>query len=219
MKLFVGLFVALVMLTSCSAEGSHSHPADVKAELSENQTVFHGRFLDEPFPLPSANFKDTFGTDVSWPDDPMPADVTVVFFGYTNCADGYCHTQTANVAAAIRGLSQSDQSRVNFVFVTTDPPRDSAAVLRTYLDLYNTKFIGLRASIREIQNAGLALGVHVDDIPDPLPTSNYEVGHGLQLFAFLQDKTSPLFWMEDNSVQEIRQDLKTLLKGEWQKNG
>lgn len=219
MNKIVGLLLAFTFLASCSNEHSHSHPADIDVELSDNQTMFHGRFLEEPFVLPAAEFEDTSGAKVSWPEDELPAEVTIVFFGYTNCADGYCHTQTANVAAAIRGLTESEQERVNFIFITTDPPRDSAAVLRTYLDLHNTKFIGLRASIAEIQRAGLALGVHVDDIPSPIPNYNYDVGHGLQLFAFLPDKTCPLFWMDDNSVQEIRQDLKTLLKNTWQKNG
>lgn len=206
---------AMILLASCSSE--HSHLAEVNVELSENQTMFHGRYLDEAFALPNAKFRDTAGRSVSWPEDEMPADVTIVFFGYTNCFDGFCHTQTANVAAAIRGLTPSQQERVNFVFITTDPPRDSAEVLRTYLDLHNPRFIGLRANMKVTQKAGLALGVHVEDIPRPLPTYNYDVGHGLQLFAFLRDKSSPVFWMEDNSVLEIRQDIETLLNDAWQK--
>lgn len=206
-----------MLFSSCSSE--HTHPADVDVTLSENQTLFKGRFVEEPFVLPTAEFKDTSGNVIQWPNDDMPADVTVVFFGYTNCADGYCNTQTANVAAAIRGLPETQRDRVNFVFITTDPPRDTRAVLRTYLDLHNSRFIGLRASIDVTQKAGLSLGVHVDDLPDPLPTFNYEVGHGLQLFAFLPNKKSPVFWMEDNTVQEIRQDLQTLLGKRWQKQG
>lgn len=219
MKIIISLVACIVLMSGCSSEHSHTHPVDVDVTLSENQTLFEGRFVEEPFVLPKAKFKDTNGKVISWPSDDMPADVTVIFFGYTNCADGYCNTQTANVAAAIRGLPQAQQERVNFLFITTDPPRDTPAVLRTYLDLHNSRFIGLRASIDVTQKAGLALGVHVDDLPDPIPTFNYEVGHGLQLFAFLPNKTSPVFWMEDNTVQEIRQDLQTLLGKRWQKQG
>lgn len=219
MKRILSILVFLVILSSCSSEHTHTHPTDFDVTLSENKSLFNGRYVEEPFALPKATFKDTSGNVVNWPKDAMPADVTVVFFGYTNCADGYCNTQTANVAAAIRGLSESQRDRVNFVFITTDPPRDTPAVLRTYLDLHNSRFIGLRASIEVTQKVGLSLGVHVDDLPDPLPTFNYEVGHGLQLFAFLPDKRSPVFWMEDNTVQEIRQDLQTLLGKRWQKQG
>ena len=219
MKIIVSLVACFVLMSGCSREHSHTHPVDVDVMLSENQTLFKGRFVEESFVLPKAKFKDTNGKVISWPSDDMPADVTVIFFGYTNCADGYCNTQTANVAAAIRGLPQAQQERVNFVFITTDPPRDTPAVLRTYLDLHNSRFIGLRASIDVTQKAGLALGVHVDDLPNPIPTFNYEVGHGLQLFAFLPDKTSPVFWMDDHTVQEIRQDLQTLLEKRWQKQG
>jgi protein SCO1/2 len=217
MKFILNLFTCLILISGCSSE--HTHPANIDVTLSENETLFKGRFVEEPFVLPNAKFKDTNGNVITWPSNDMPADVTVIFFGYTNCADGYCNTQTANVAAAIRGLPQAQQERVNFVFITTDPPRDTPAVLRTYLDLHNSRFIGLRASIDVTQKAGLALGVHVDDLPDPIPTFNYEVGHGLQLFAFLPNGTSPVFWMEDNTVQEIRQDLQTLLGKRWQKQG
>lgn len=216
MKHFFAIFIITLAIAGCSSEGSHSHPVDINVELSENQSIFRGRYLEDPFTLPEADFTNTEGEVVSWPDDELPADVTVVFFGYTNCADGYCNTQTANVAAAIRGLSESNQERVTLVFVTTDPPRDTREVLRTYLDLHNPRFIGLSADIKVIQRVGLSLGVHVDDIPRPLPTNNYEVGHGLQLFAFLRNKQSPVFWMEDNTVQEIRQDLRTLLSDQWQ---
>lgn len=219
MKQLIALFVVALVLVGCSTEYSHSHPAEIDVELSENQSLFKGRYLEEPFALPQAQFTTTEGEVVSWPADDLPADVTVVFFGYTNCADGYCNTQTANVAAAIRGLSKANQERVTLVFITTDPPRDTKEVLRTYLDLHNPRFIGLIADIEVIQRAGLSLGVHVDDIPSPLPTNNYEVGHGLQLFAFLRDKQSPVFWMEDNTVQEIRQDLRTLLSDQWQNQG
>lgn len=219
MRIVLSVLVSFILLSSCSSQNAHSHPAEVKATLSKDESVFNGRFVEEPFLLPDASFNDTNGNRVNWPADEMPADVTVVFFGYTNCADGYCNTQTANVAAAIRGLSTSEQERVNFVFITTDPPRDTSAVLRTYLDLHNKRFIGLRADIEMTKRVGLALGVHIDDLPEPLPSYNYEVGHGLQLFAFLPNKTSPVFWMEDNTVQEIRQDIRTLLGKRWQKQG
>ena len=218
MKRIALLLTLVLVVSACSLEHSHdhSHPVDVDVQLSDNQTLFEGRFVEEPFVLPSGSFTDTSGQSVIWPTDDLPADVTVVFFGLTNCSDGYCATQTANVAAAIRGLKPKQQKRVNFIFVTTDPPRDTAEVLRTYLDLHNSKFIGLIGDIKTVQKVGLSLGVHVDDLPDPLPTGDYEVGHGLQLFAFLKDKTSPLFWMEDNTVREIRSDIRTLLRGNWQ---
>ena len=57
----------------------------------------------------------------------------MVFFGYTNCPD-ICRAVMANLASALTRLDEADRDDVEVVFVTTDPARDTAPVLRSYLD-------------------------------------------------------------------------------------
>jgi protein SCO1/2 len=65
----------------------------------------------------------------------------------------------ANLSAALKKMPVSIAYQVKLVFVTTDPARDSAAVLRRWLDLFDRRFVGLTGTERDIQAAERAAGV------------------------------------------------------------
>jgi protein SCO1/2 len=71
--------------------------------------------------------------------------VTVIFFGYTQCPD-VCPTTLAELAAA-RQLLGSDGARVQGVFVTVDPERDSAEILKAYVGSFGNDLVALRGSL------------------------------------------------------------------------
>jgi protein SCO1 len=220
MKFVSAALLASIFLAGCSmTSGSHSDgdshgvAADIK-DVGED-SPFKGAWLDTPYELPAAEFVDTEGSPVSWPTDGLPKPVTIVFFGYTNCDDGFCQTQTANAAAALRGLTPEQQEQVAIVVVTSDPTRDTGPVLRAFLDLYDPRIIGLTGNLKDIQRAGLALGVQVDDPPSPVPATGYAVGHGTQLIAFGPDGTAPVLWLPETPLADIRSDIEVLLSGNW----
>ena len=68
----------------------------------------------------------------------------VVFFGYTQCPD-VCPTTMAEVAEVKRSLG-ADGDRVQGVFVTVDPERDTASLLKAYVGSFDPSFVGLRAA-------------------------------------------------------------------------
>jgi protein SCO1/2 len=200
---------------SANPANSHDHEiaADVK-EVDEN-APFKGAWLDVPYALPNAEFVDTEGNSVNWPEDGLPAPVTIVFFGYTHCDDGFCQTQTANAAAAVRGLAPELQKQVAIMVITSDPARDTGPVLREFLDLYDKNIIGLTGDLKMIQAAGLELGVQVDDPPSPAPAEGYAVGHGTQLIGFGPDGTAPVLWLPETPLADIRADIEVLLSGNY----
>src|SRR5436309_1738954 len=65
----------------------------------------------------------------------------VVFFGYTQCPD-VCPTTLSDLAAATRQLGEA-ANRVQVLFVTVDPERDTPALLRSYVPAFNPTFLGL----------------------------------------------------------------------------
>jgi protein SCO1/2 len=67
--------------------------------------------------------------------------VTLLFFGYTSCADE-CPLQMANIASALQKVPADVAEQIKVIFVTTDPARNSAAVLRSWLDNFDERFIG-----------------------------------------------------------------------------
>ena len=208
-----------LLLTGCAATGTianeHGHTAAAEVRPVEDGSPFKGAWLDTPYALPQATLTDTAGTAVNWPADGLAKPVTVLFFGYTHCADGFCQTQAANAAAAIRGLPEDVRSQVQIVMVTTDPARDSAAVLRAWLDQYDPGFVGLTGDFGVIEAAAARLGVQIDPPPSPAPQDGYEVAHGTQLIGFGPDGTAPVVWLPETPVADLRADLVTLATGDW----
>jgi protein SCO1/2 len=78
--------------------------------------------------------------------------VTAVFFGLTNC-DDVCPTAMADLAAAKRALPAASAEKVDVVFITVDPKRDTAPVLRSWLDRFDKTFVGLRGSMGSAHRA------------------------------------------------------------------
>lgn len=209
--------VASIMLTlgACAANDAESSGPVASVSQVAGDEVFKGAWLDTPYSIPSANFVDTEGNQVVWPQDGLPKPVTIVFFGYTNCDDGFCQTQTANAAAVVRGLPDELRDKVGIVFITSDPTRDTGPVLRKWLNLYGEDIVGLTGDIEVIQAAGMALGVQVDNPPSPIPAEGYAVGHGTQLIGFGPKGTAPVLWLPETPIADIRADIETLLNGNW----
>lgn len=211
-RIAIAVFIAAVSLSACGSEQQQSI-ADVTAVSDDSP--FKGAWLTTPYALPTATFTSTSGQKIEWPQDALPKPVTVVFFGYTNCDDGFCQTQTANIAAAFRGLDAAQQEQVAYIMITSDPNRDTPEVLRAFLNQYSDDFIGYTAPLDVTQLAGLALGVEVDSPPSPLPVDGYRVGHGTQLIGFGPKGTAPVVWTAETPIADIRADIVTLLGGKW----
>lgn len=141
---------------------------------------------------------------------------TLLYFGYTNCPD-VCPTHLTNIAAALRRLSAADQQRVRVVFVTTDPARDTAARLRSWLDNFDRRFIGLRGSadsVNEIQRR-LGLPPATMEMVDPHasgPRAAYGMGHAAQVLAFTPDDSLRAEYPNGFTVADWANDLPKLAR-------
>lgn len=199
-----------IFVTGCS--GSNSSPyADIRT--SADTDGFAGIGLDDPYQLPEVTFEDTSGDVVSWPEEGNRWPVTVVLFAYTNCPD-VCNTQLADFTAARRGLTKQFQEQVGLVMVSTDPERDSAEAIRSYLDRFSKDYVGLRTDEASLAAAAESLGVALTG-KEPAPNGEgYEVGHGAQLIAFDRSGRAPVMWLPGTPVRDIRADLEQLLQGQ-----
>lgn len=198
-------------LAGCAGPTSSGY-ATVNSVGTGGSSPYRGTAIDEPYVLPRAIWHDTAGTTVQWPKDGLPAPVTVVFFGYTNCPD-VCPTQLADVTQAIRASDPAVQARTGVVFVTVDPQRDDAATLRAYLDRYDTTlsrpYVGLRNEDTDVvARAATALGIALTG--SSTTAHGYEVGHGAQLIGFGPDGDAPVIWLPGTPVGDIKADLATL---------
>ncbi len=191
------LAVVLVALLAAAC-GS----ADEKAEFS-------GTRLEQPYRAPDIALTDTDGRPYSLAtstDKPL----TLVFFGYTNCPD-FCPLVLNNIAASLNQLDAADREKVEVVLVTTDPARDDAKTLRTYLDGFNKSFVGLTGELETIIEVGEPLHVYVND-GKKLPTGGYDLaGHSTFTLAIDSHDEAVTLWNQETSAAEFAADIHSLL--------
>jgi protein SCO1/2 len=197
------LLAAGLALAGCAAPAS-----DAGTVVGGNEGPFRGTNVDPPFDLPATTFRDTEGRRTTIAGASQ-APTTVLIFAYTNCPD-VCNAQLAALAAALRRSPElSDQ--VGVVMVTTDPARDDAEAMRTYLDGFGDGFAGLRAPLDVTEEAAAPLGVFIERGAE-LPDGGYEVDHTAALFGFDGEGRGVVLWQPGVPVADLEADLTTLVE-------
>jgi protein SCO1/2 len=199
---------ALLSLTGCAGDpGSPiTNPAGVRISGVSDVGAYGGVELPEPYLMPDVTLTADNGrpfnlvTDTAYP-------VTLVFFGYTNCPD-VCPLVMNDLAATYVRLPSDVRDRTQVLFITTDPQRDTDAVLRSYLDRYNPAFVGLRGSLHEIMVAAQAMGVAITGTKR-LPGGGYDVGHSAQVLGF-RGNEAPVIWTPGTPVPDVVSDIEKL---------
>lgn len=202
--------LVLAVLAACGGQSKPLNPM-VGADLTDDS--MYGVVLDQPYtvagpPLVSTQGSAPEGTPYSLTED-TDADLTLVFFGYSNCPD-ICQMVLANIANALARLDEADRERVQVLFVTTDPARDDVATLRTYLERFDPGFVGITGDLASLQTAAQSFHVYFEE-GVRLASGGYDVTHNDQVNAVDADDTVPMLWMRDTSPHDLAVDLATLL--------
>ena len=101
--------------------------------------------------------------------------VVVLFFGYAHCPD-VCPTTLANLAHARSALGDAGRN-VTVAFVTVDPQRDTPAVLRSFVALFDRSFVGLTGTPAQLAPVYRAYHVAHRIVPAPASAAGYDVSH------------------------------------------
>lgn len=152
--------------------------------------------------LPDAN-----GTMRSLAD--FKGKVAVVFFGYTQCPD-VCPTTLAELAAVKKQLGP-DGDRVVGVFVTVDPERDSAEVLKAYVGSFGPDFVALRGSVEQVKLAAREFKVFFAKVPGKTEGS-YTMDHTALSYVFDKQGRIRLAVRYGSGAEALTHDLKALLQ-------
>jgi protein SCO1/2 len=188
--------LCLVLLAACGGQ-------------SNADGGLHGTVLDPPFEVSATPLTDTDGQPYSLTKD-TDKPLTLVFFGYSHCPD-ICQTVMSDLASAMTRLDDRDRERVDVVFVTTDPARDTRAVLARYLDHFDPAFIGLTGDLDTIVRVAKPLGVGITQ-GQKLPSGGYDVTHGTTITGIDADDEGTIFWREDTSSADFAADIHSLLQ-------
>jgi protein SCO1 len=171
--------------------------------------TFAGAVLPRPYHVPATELRDTSGRPYSLAAS-TDKRLTMVFFGYTHCPDE-CPTTMATLASAMLQLDASDRARVQVVFVTTDPARDTGPAIRAWLDRFSTSFVGVTGPLRTIRKVAVDVGVPVAK-GRRLVSGGYDVSHGTQVLGVDGKNTVPVVWTLGTTAPEFAHDIHQLLE-------
>ena len=131
-----------------------------------------------------------------------------VFFGYTQCPD-VCPTTMAALAEAMRKLGP-DADRVQVIFITVDPDRDTPDLLGKYVPAFDPRFVGLRGDAAATERTAREFKVIYQKVPGNAP-GRYTVDHSAGVF--LCDPQGRLRVFEGNNASPdiFAHDLRALL--------
>ncbi len=203
MKRRIATGLLVLALTAGCASSAGDEP-DHAGHVSSGG--FAGTAVQNPYPLPDQVFTDTAGRRFT-PAADADRPVTLVFFGYTHCPD-VCNTVLANVASALRRVDAPVRDKVELVFITTDPERDTPRVVRGYLDRFDPAYVGLTAPIETVQAAAASLNIAYAG-KEGATGGGYEVAHGTQVTGF-RDGSARVVWNSETPVKDLRSDLARL---------
>lgn len=144
-------------------------------------------------------------TEKSW-----PGKYKLVFFGFTNCPM-ICPVTLDKVAQALDKLGD-DAARIQPLFVTTDPARDTPQVMKDYAAKFHKSIVGLTGSEEQVKAAGQAYKVYAAKREvEGAPKGEYQVDHSAfiyfmspddEMLAVMGDKTTPA-----EVVEKIREKM------------
>ena len=134
--------------------------------------------------------------------------VVVVFFGYTQCP-AVCPATLAELAEVRRALGK-DGDRLQGVFVTVDPERDTASVLKSYMAGFDPSFVALRGTPEQTQAAAKEFKVFYAKVPGADPNS-YTMDHTAGSYVFDPVGRIRLFERYGVGPQALAEDVKRLL--------
>lgn len=134
--------------------------------------------------------------------------IVVVFFGYTQCPD-VCPTSMTTMAEVKRLLGVQGE-RLQVLFITVDPERDTQALLKEYMASFDPSFLALRPEPDELKDVTADFKIYYKKVPGSTPTS-YTMDHSAGKYIFDTEGRVRLFSAYGTDAATIASDIQVLL--------
>ena len=136
--------------------------------------------------------------------------VVVLFFGYTQCPDA-CPT-TMTELAEVKKLLGPDGDKLQVLFVTVDPERDTPSVLKGYMASFDPAFLALRGTLEQLAAMAKDFKVYYKKVDGRTATS-YSMDHSAASYVYDQQGRLRLYTRNGSGPQALTSDIRLLLKG------
>lgn len=176
--------------------------------MDQNYT-YQGVLIDPPAEAADFSLNDQNGNSFRLSD--QHGKVVLIFFGYTNCPD-VCPV-TLSEFKRIKAQLGDQADQVRFVFITVDPERDTQERMMTYLNNFDSTFIGLSGDRAELEPVWKAYGVY-QERRDLGSAAGYQVDHSARIYVIDQQGHWRLNYAFGMEIEKITKDLEHLIKEE-----
>ena len=135
--------------------------------------------------------------------------VVVLFFGYTQCPD-VCPTSMTELAE-VKRLLGADGDKLQGVFVTVDPARDTTDLLKAYMTNFDPSFVAFVPTPDELADVAKRFKIYYKKQEGQTPTS-YTMDHSAGSYVYDTQGTLRLYSRYGSGAKVLAQDIQTLLK-------
>ncbi|MBI3230337.1 MAG: SCO family protein [Burkholderiales bacterium] len=134
--------------------------------------------------------------------------LVLVFFGYTQCPD-VCPTTMTEMSGVMKALGK-DADKLQVIFITLDPERDTPALLAQYVPAFDARFLGLYGSVKETEDVARDFKIFFKKVPGK--NGNYSIDHTAASYVFDREGNVRLFVRNGTGAAAVASDLKLLLQ-------
>ena len=194
MNMLIKLLTSLVLVLSLGA-------------CNEQKMSFHGVDITGADYAKNFNLTDQNGQARTLKD--FAGKVVVVFFGYTQCPD-VCPT-TMQELTEVKRLLGPDGDKLQAVFVTVDPERDTTELLKAYVENFDPSFVALRPTAEQLPAVAKEFKIYYKRVEGKTPTS-YTMDHSAGSYTFDPQGRIRLFNRYGSGAKVLAEDFKWLLK-------
>ena len=136
--------------------------------------------------------------------------VVVVFFGFTQCPD-VCPT-SMNELAGIKKSLGADGDKLQAVFISVDPERDTPDILKAYMGNFDPTFLALRPSLEQLPAVAKDYKIYYKKVDGKTPTS-YSMDHSAGNYIYDPQGRLRLYNRYGSGAEGLTHDIRLLLKG------
>ncbi|MEY3441404.1 MAG: hypothetical protein RL493_642 [Pseudomonadota bacterium] len=191
MKKIVLLFLILICLVSCQ---------------NSNQQTFVGTDISSVRMDTAFSLKDFNGRIRTLED--FKGKVVVLFFGFTHCPD-ICPTTLTDLKKTMV-LLKDKASAVQVIFITLDPARDTEDVLKKFIPIFNSSFLGLTGTESDIDKVANQLKIFNKKVNDG-SKAGYTIDHSAGLYVIDKKGSIKLHISNGQKPEDLASDLAKLI--------
>lgn len=193
----VGLYAWDARLSDMNGAKSVSSIAPAAGDETETPAIEIGA---------SYNLVDHNGEAIT--QDSYPGQYKAVFFGFTNCPD-VCPTELQKLAIILKSLGD-DSNKIQTLFITTDPARDTPDVMKDYVVQFHPSIAGLTGTDEQVQDAIDNFRAYAEKASEG-SEEHYLINHSAFTYFMSPDNELITVFSPSDSPEDIQKEIKSIL--------